>query len=184
VERGLIAITACQHRGRKEADVKLTIDEYRRRRDFSRTPEPQGSDHSLPRGGEPAFVIQKHDEKLPHFDFRMEADGVLVSWVIPEGVPHEGGRERLALRMENYPLEYLAFEGEIPGDQYGGGNIEIWDRGTFLNRTTDHGEDLSVVEGLEQGFVEFELRGEKLKGRYRLERTEGGPESRWLMLRL
>jgi len=163
--------------------MKPTLDEYRRRRDFTQTPEPRGRERSRPPRGEPSFVIQKHDAKVPHFDFRLQVDGVLCSWVVPDGLPRETHQDRLALQMENFPLEYLDFEGTIPADQYGGGRIEVWDRGTFLNVTTFDGEPVPVAKALEQGRLEFELRGEQARGRYRLDRTEGGAEPRWLLLK-
>jgi DNA ligase D-like protein (predicted 3'-phosphoesterase) len=169
--------------GETEAVMRPTTDEYRRRRDFSHTPEPQGSDSPHPRQGAPQFVIQRHDAKLPHFDFRLEVAGVLFSWVIPDGLPREANQERLALQMENFPLEYLEFEGLIPADQYGGGKIVVWDRGTYRNLTRADGETVPIAEAIERGRVDLELHGAEAEGKYSLKRTENGREPRWSLSR-
>src|ERR671934_2064027 len=105
-----------------------SLEEYRRRRDPKRTPEPFGTKK---RGKEPIFVVQRHAARRLHYDFRLELDGALASWAVPKGVPIEPGEQRLAVHVEDHPLEYATFEGEIPAGQYGAGTVEIWDAGTY-----------------------------------------------------
>ena len=116
------------------------LDEYRRRRDFGKTPEPAAG-AGRPSGGRPRFVVQRHDARALHFDLRLEIEGVLASWAIPKGLPLRTGVKRLAMRTEDHPLEYLDFSGVIPDGQYGAGRMTIWDRGTFdLVGRTDGGD--------------------------------------------
>src|SRR5437867_10922250 len=104
------------------------LSEYRGKRDPKKTPEPFGSRN---RRAAPLFVIQRHDARRLHYDFRLERDGVLASWAVPKGVPLEPGVRALAVHVEDHPLDYGGFEGEIPKGQYGAGTVEIWDRGTY-----------------------------------------------------
>ena len=108
--------------------ASLTGD-YRRKRDPERTPEPFGRRSG--RGQQPIFVVQRHDARRLHYDFRLERDGALASWAVPKGVPLEPGQRALAVHVEDHPLDYATFEGEIPKGQYGAGTVEIWDRGTY-----------------------------------------------------
>ena len=105
------------------------LSEYERKRDARTTPEPFGGRGK--KGAAPIFVVQRHDARRLHYDFRLERDGVLLSWAVPKGVPLESGRRNLAVHVEDHPLEYAGFEGEIPAGQYGAGTVEIWDRGTY-----------------------------------------------------
>ena len=107
----------------------MPLDEYRRKRDPEATPEPFAADGR--RGGRPIFVVQRHAARRLHYDFRLERNGALASWAVPKGVPLEPGERALAVRVEDHPLEYAQFEGEIPKGQYGAGTVEIWDRGTY-----------------------------------------------------
>ena len=113
------------------------LDEYREKRSFGRTPEPAGTDGD---GGTDRrrFVIQEHHARRLHWDLRLERDGVLASWALPRGIPQDPGENRLAVRTEDHPLQYLDFDGEIPEGEYGGGSMKIWDRGTYdLHEITD-----------------------------------------------
>ena len=108
--------------------AKAKLAEYERKRDPKKTPEPFGGDE---RGKEPIFVVQRHDARRLHYDFRLERNGALASWAVPKGVPLEPGQQHLAVHVEDHPLEYATFEGEIPKGQYGAGTVEIWDNGTY-----------------------------------------------------
>ena len=132
---------------------------YRGKRSFERTPEPGGEAGA--KAGEDRFVIQEHHARRLHWDFRLERDGVLVSWALPRGVPADPEQDRLAVHTEDHPLDYIDFAGEIPKGEYGGGKVTIWDRGTY------------EVEKWEQGKVVIRLAGERVRGRYALFRTRG-----------
>lgn len=140
----------------------MPLEEYKKKRDFSSTPEPEPSINSTTGR---AFVIQKHNASRLHYDLRLEDEGVLKSWAVTKEPPNEAGVKRLAVRVEDHPPDYKDFEGEIPEGQYGAGTVEIWDRGTY--RPLLEGEpDRTVTEAIERGAMKFELEGERLKGRY------------------
>lgn len=143
----------------------MGLEEYRRKREFRKTPEPTGEEGS---GGENRFVVHKHQASHLHYDFRLEMEGVLKSWAVPKGVPLEPGVRRLAVQVEDHPVEYLNFAGTIPEGEYGAGIVEIWDRGNFTldRRETDR--------------LEFTLKGEKLSGGYVLIHTD---KNNWLLLK-
>ena len=107
----------------------MTVDEYRRKRRPGKTPEPFGKGRS--RGEQPTFVVQRHDARRLHYDFRLERGGALASWAVPKGIPLRRGERHLAVHVEDHPLEYGSFEGTIPAGQYGAGTVEIWDRGWY-----------------------------------------------------
>jgi bifunctional non-homologous end joining protein LigD len=141
------------------------LQHYRQKRDFSRTPEPAGG-----RGGAPAarakplrYVIQKHVARALHYDFRLEHDGVLLSWAVPKGPSENPADKRLAVQVEDHPLDYGNFEGTIPEGEYGGGTVMLWDRGRWL-------ADGDVDRSLRDGKLLFALDGERLKGLWALVR--------------
>ena len=135
---------------------------YRDKRDFARTPEPSGARRGAAHGGL-QFVVQKHDATRLHYDFRLEHDGVLKSWAVPKEPSLNPKDRRLAVQVEDHPLDYGGFEGEIPEGQYGAGSVVIWDRG--------HWQPLGDTdEGLKDGKLDFELEGRRLKGRFTLVR--------------
>src|SRR5207302_8317427 len=145
--------------------------EYRRKRDPRKTAEPFGKGRR--RGDEPIFVIQRHDARRLHYDFRLERDGVLASWAVPKGVPLEPGEQRLAVHVEDHPLEYGSFEGEIPQGQYGAGTVEIWDEGTY-----------ELVEEKRNGGLTVRLHGRRLEGVWGLIPAKlDGKEENWLLVR-
>ncbi len=126
------------------------LGEYRRKRDPAKTPEPF---EGRKRTKAPIFVIQRHDARRLHYDFRLERDGVLLSWAVPNGVPLEPGQRHLAVHVEDHPLEYASFEGEIPKGNYGAGTVEIWDNGTY-----------ELLERKRNGGLTVRLHGQKLEG--------------------
>jgi DNA ligase D-like protein (predicted 3'-phosphoesterase) len=160
------------------------LAEYRSKRDLDRSPEPSGA-----RGGardEPIFVVQKHRARSEHYDVRLEAGGVLKSWAVPKGPPTDPSEKRLAIRVEDHPLEYATFEGVIPGGEYGAGAVIVWDTGTYRNATRRDGQDVPIEEALNDGHVVVELHGRKLRGGYALTLTdvdERGRE-RWLLVKM
>jgi bifunctional non-homologous end joining protein LigD len=153
-----------------ERVAKTDLSEYRRKRDPQRTPEPFGSKK---RTKGPIFVVQRHDARRLHYDFRLERDGALASWAVPKGIPLEFGQRALAVHVEDHPLEYGSFEGEIPKGEYGAGTVEIWDRGTY-----------ELVEEKKDGGLTVRLHGERLDGVWTLvpARLDGDPKN-WLLLR-
>jgi DNA ligase D-like protein (predicted 3'-phosphoesterase) len=158
--------------------------EYRRKRDFKRTPEPEGSSKRKSRGRWPLFVIQQHSARSMHFDFRLEADGALKSWAVPKGPSTNPRDKRLAMPTEDHPLEYIDFEGVIPKGEYGAGPVIIWDRGVYENRSVDkRGREISVAKAIDQGNVKVYLHGQKISGGYGLVRTGGGGRERWLLVK-
>ncbi len=160
------------------------LEEYRRRRDFRRTNEPSTRGRKSG-SAKPSFVIQQHDATAMHYDFRLEADGVLKSWAVPKGPSTDPREKRLAVQTEDHPLEYAAFEGVIPEGQYGAGPVLIWDRGWYENLTeNDEGEEKPVSEAVDAGHVKFRLHGEKLEGGYALTRvSKTGERARWILVK-
>jgi bifunctional non-homologous end joining protein LigD len=146
------------------------LDTYKRKRDPRKTPEPFGGRRG---GGKPIFVVQRHDARRLHYDFRLERDGALASWAVPKGVPLEAGGRALAVHVEDHPLEYATFAGEIPAGQYGAGTVEIWDSGTY-----------ELVEEKRNGQLTVRLDGERLQGVWTLVPARlDGKEENWLLIR-
>jgi len=165
------------------------LKEYRQRRDFQTTIEPTGAakEGGAPakRGRQPRFVVQKHDATRLHYDFRLEVDGVLKSWAVPEGPSTDPQVKRLAVETEDHPLEYLTFEGVIPKGQYGAGPIIVWDKGTFTNIRGEKRRPFTLQESYEQGLIEVRLQGEKLNGAYALVRTKfRDAKNSWLLVKM
>src|SRR5205085_7827339 len=156
--------------GSKGALSPKQLGEYKRKRDPKKTPEPFGS---RKRSGEPILVVQRHDARRLYYDFRLERDGALASWAVPKGLPLQPGQQRLAVHVEDHPLEYALFEGEIPQGQYGAGTVEIWDRGTYELLDEKRGGGLTV-----------RLDGERLEGTWALipAKLDGDPKN-WLLIR-
>src|SRR5690348_367660 len=148
---------------------------YRAKRDFARTPEPSGA--RAPRAGH-RFVIQQHAARRMHYDFRLELDGVLLSWSVPKGPSLAPTERRLAVRTEDHPIDYVDFEGIIPKGQYGGGTVSVWDRGTWQPEGDAH-------EAMRKGRLTFTLAGQKLHGRWHLIRTKlsDGKAENWLLFK-
>lgn len=157
------------------------LERYQRKRNFTATREPRGRRQSS--SGDPHFVIQHHLATADHYDFRLEIDGVLVSWAVPKGPSTDPRVKRMAVRTEDHPLDYEDFEGTIGTGQYGAGVVLVWDHGTFRNTSTAHGEPVSATEGLERGHISFELAGEKLQGGYALSRLPDQKRETWLLVK-
>lgn len=162
-----------------------TLRTYRGKRHFGTTSEPRGEAGDS--GETLSFVVQIHDARRMHFDFRLEVDGVLKSWAVPKGPSAEPRDKRLAVPTEDHPLEYREFEGVIPKGEYGGGTVIVWDEGTYRPLSHDrHGRTVPFGESLERGHATFRLDGTKLHGEYALTRFRGGgsdePEA-WLLIK-
>jgi DNA ligase D-like protein (predicted 3'-phosphoesterase) len=127
----------------------------------------------------PRFVIQKHQASSLHYDFRLEVDGTLRSWAVPKGPSTDPREKRLAVEVEDHPLEYASFEGVIGSGNYGAGTVIVWDAGTYRNLD----EDRSMAEAIETGHVKVWLDGEKLRGGWTLQRTRGGEKPQWLLIK-
>jgi bifunctional non-homologous end joining protein LigD len=150
--------------------VSQKLSEYRRKRDPKKTPEPFSGER---KGKDPIFVVQRHDARRLHYDFRLERNGALASWAVPKGVPLEPGEQHLAVHVEDHPLGYATFEGEIPKGEYGAGTVEIWDNGTY-----------ELLEEKRNGGLTVRLHGKRLNGTYALVPAHlSGDEKNWLILR-
>jgi DNA ligase D-like protein (predicted 3'-phosphoesterase) len=164
------------------------LAEYKEKRDFRKTAEPGEGEVGFDWADErPIFVIQKHDASSLHYDFRIEVDGILKSWAVPKGPATDPSVKRLAIPTEDHPLAYADFEGIIPEDEYGGGTVLVWDRGSYRNlkeAEEDDEEPKSVSRQLEEGHATIWLEGEKLSGGYALIRTGKGDDARWLLIKM
>ena len=160
------------------ASSRNTLASYHHKRNFSTTPEPKGR---IGRKKGHSFVIQKHDASRLHFDFRLELDGVLKSWAVTKGPSLDPREKRLAVRVEDHPLDYGGFEGTIPEGEYGGGTVMLWDRGDWEPEGDPH-------EGLKKGKLSFVLNGKRLKGgftlvRMRKDRSGSSARENWLLIK-
>ena len=156
--------------------TEMALEEYRRKRDFQKTPEPPPG-RSKVRQSELSYLVQKHDATRLHYDFRLELDGVLLSWAVTKGPSIDPADKRLAVRTEDHPLSYGSFEGTIPKGQYGGGTVMLWDTGTWEPLDDPHA-------GLKKGHLSFALHGNRLKGRWDLVRMHGdGKRENWLLIK-
>lgn len=161
----------------------MTLKKYREKRKFQETPEPEGGQHEG--RGPLRFVVQLHQATRLHFDFRLELDGTLKSWAVPKGPSLDPQERRLAVMVEDHPLEYELFEGIIPKGNYGAGTVMVWDNGTFYSRQTPDREQSEkiLLEGLEKGHITFILEGKKLRGEFALAKIKRGEENAWLLLK-
>lgn len=154
---------------------KDNIREYRKKRELSESDEPGSERNGSSKSNRPRFVIQKHDASSLHYDFRLEAGGVLKSWVVPKGPSTNPDDKQLAIRTEDHPIDYASFEGVIPEGEYGAGTVMVWDSGTYENCDQPDSEKdrtAAVEQQVEDGHVTVWLRGEKLRGGYALTRTD------------
>ncbi len=153
------------------------LEEYRKKRDFAATSEPAPNQLESERS---VYVVQKHNARRIHFDFRVEHDGVLKSWAVPKGLSDDPRDKRLAIRTEDHPVAYAAFSGVIPEGQYGAGTVEIWDKGKFVNITVKEGKIQPLGEALEKGHFIIYLKGDKLNGSYAFTRLD---KDEWVIVK-
>ncbi|MEX0774470.1 MAG: DNA polymerase ligase N-terminal domain-containing protein [Phycisphaeraceae bacterium] len=170
-----------------------SLKTYRDKRDFGLSPEPSGAGKARgetkspwKKRGNPIFVIQKHAARSLHYDFRLEVDGVLKSWAVPKGPSTNPADKRLAVHVEDHPLDYADFEGVIPKGQYGGGTVIVWDAGPYHNLKMDKdGREIPVAKAMEMGAVEIWLQGKKLQGGYALIHSKlRGDDKNWLLVKM
>src|SRR5882762_7534389 len=150
-----------------------SLTEYKKKRKFNKTPEP-GPEKKHTKSGR-LFVVQKHRATQLHYDFRLEADGVLKSWAVPKGPSLDPAVKRLAMQVEDHPVDYAKFEGVIPEGEYGGGTVMVWDIGTYQPENSD-----DVASSLRKGDLKFSLSGKKLSGSWTLVRTQ---DRQWLLMK-
>ena len=151
----------------------MPLEDYRRKRDFAQTPEPPPDPATAAAGQTGRFVVQRHRATRLHYDFRLEIDGVLVSWAVPKGPTLDSKTRRMAVHVEDHPIEYFDFEGVIPAKQYGAGDVIVWDWGTW----EPEAPTLDGRQGVRDGELKFRLHGQKLKGRFTIVRTSRRPGS-------
>ena len=160
---------------------KFDISVYNKKRDFSKTNEPEGN-----MGGssqKQRFSFQMHDASQLHFDFRLEVGGVLKSWAVPKGPSTDKRQKRLAIRTEDHPLDYIDFEGVIPDKAYGAGTVLVWDIGTYENITEKDGVIRDMEESIANGHFLIRLHGKKLHGNYAMTRIND-KEEQWLLVKM
>ena len=156
----------------------MSLKTYTEKRRFDQTPEPPASASGAPRKGGARFCVQRHHASHLHYDFRLEIAGALKSWAVPKGPTLDPNQKRLAMMVEDHPIEYGSFEGVIPKGNYGAGSVMLWDRGTFEMLGTATAE-----EQLERGDFKFVLHGEKLNGEFAIVRMKRGKGNEWLLLK-
>ena len=147
----------------------MSLEEYHKKRDFEITTEPNGEDSSIVDKKSRIFVIQEHHASHLHWDLRLEIDGVLKSWAVPKEPPTGKGVKRLAIEVEDHPIEYATFEGEIPKGNYGAGTVAIWDKGEL------------IIYDRQENKIKFELRGKKMLGQYNLIKVPKMGKNSWLL---
>ncbi len=158
------------------------LQRYREKRDPAKTSEPgvsRSNQRRKRRTNAPSFVIQKHAASSLHYDFRLEVDGTLRSWAVPKGLSTDPRVKRLAVEVEDHPLEYGDFEGVIGEGSYGAGAVIVWDAGTYR----DLDEEQTMAQALETGHAKVWLEGQKLQGGWTLQRTRGGEKPQWLVIK-
>jgi len=172
---------AASHNADESARAKLA--EYRRKRDFTRTSEPEGG--GARKAPKLAFVVQKHAASHLHYDLRLELDGVMKSWAVPKGPSLDPAVKRLAMQVEDHPIEYNSFEGTIPQGEYGGGTVMLWDRGTYGYGGSNPDPEEGLRAGYKKGDFKIVLNGKRLKGSWALVRMRGDTPGKpqWLLIK-
>jgi bifunctional non-homologous end joining protein LigD len=168
---------------KRRATKTKPLGEYQRKRDFTKTAEPEGESSRRKSARALRFVVQKHAASHLHFDFRLELDGVMKSWAVPKGPSYDPAVRRLAMEVEDHPIEYNTFEGTIPKGQYGGGTVMVWDRGTY--EAEDGGGAQSLRDGYERGDLKILLHGKRLIGGWVLVRMrrDDSDRAQWLLIK-
>src|SRR3982750_1561317 len=161
---------------KRTGSTSAPLAEYKRKRDFSKTAEPEGKP-TAKRGRALRFVVQKHAASHLHYDFRLELDGVMKSWAVPKGPSYDPSVKRLAMEVEDHPISYNSFEGTIPQGEYGGGTGMLWDKGTY--EAIDDGGVDALREGYERGNLKFVLNGKRLFGEWVLARMRRPGRPQW-----
>lgn len=161
----------------------MALKDYHNKRKFSETSEPEGLVKKS--GNQLVFVIQRHAASRLHYDFRLEMDGVLKSWAVPKGPSLDPKDKRLAMMVEDHPYDYKDFEGNIPEGNYGAGQVEIWDSGTYepLHDTGTLSDEKELLKELKAGSLKFILHGKKLKGEFALVRMKNSEGNAWLLIK-
>lgn len=162
----------------------MTLKKYQEKRSSKTSPEPFTSHVSTPAKNPPLFCIQKHDASHLHYDFRIECQGVMLSWAIPKGPSLDPLQKRLAIHVEDHPLEYRHFEGVIPSGNYGAGTVMIWDEGFYTSGEAQSKKEIekAIIQGLEKGHVDLNLHGEKLHGHFALQLLNK-ENNQWLLIK-
>ena len=168
------------------SSVKKRLTKYREKRDFTKTAEPAGGrKKTAKRRHKLKFVLQKHAASHLHFDLRLELDGVMKSWAVPKGPSLDPSVKRLAMEVEDHPMEYNAFEGTIPKGQYGGGTVMLWDRGNYTaDKAEDGDHEEAMRKGYDKGKIDFTFHGQRVRGSFALVRTQQrGAKPQWLLIK-
>jgi bifunctional non-homologous end joining protein LigD len=161
----------------------MSLTKYNQKRNFSETSEPKASRKSS--GSKLIFVIQRHKASRLHYDFRLEMDGALKSWAVPKGPSLNPADKRLAMMVEDHPLDYAGFSGVIPEGNYGAGIVEIWDKGTYeyIEEVAANQQEKMLLSSLEKGSLKFILHGKKLKGEFALVKLKNAEDNAWLLIK-
>src|SRR5690554_5587819 len=167
------------------------LEEYKNKRDFSKTSEPLQNKKSMKQAkcsvDDPLiFVIQRHDARNLHYDFRLEMEGVLKSWAVPKGPSLNPSDKRLAIQVEDHPYDYHSFEGTIPKGNYGAGDVIIWDEGVYepLNKIKGKDNEMILLEGLKKGNLKIIMHGNKLKGEFAMVKMKTAKDEKaWLLIK-
>jgi bifunctional non-homologous end joining protein LigD len=168
-----------------KSGVKKRLTKYREKRDFKKTAEPAGGKVTTAKKRHKLqFVLQKHAASHLHFDLRLEVDGVMKSWAVPKGPSLDPSVKRLAMEVEDHPMEYNKFEGTIPKGEYGGGTVMLWDKGYYTaDKAEDGDHEAAMRKGHEKGKLDFTFHGKRVQGSFALVRTQRGPKAQWLLIK-
>lgn len=161
----------------------MALQDYNKKRKFDETSEPKGATKKST--SKLIFVVQRHAASRLHYDFRLEMDGVLKSWAVPKGPSLNPEDKRLAMMVEDHPYDYKDFEGNIPEGNYGAGQVEIWDSGTYepLDETSKLSDENELLKELKSGSLKFTLHGKKLKGEFALIKMKNAENNAWLLIK-
>lgn len=162
----------------------MSLSKYNQKRNFNDTPEPAGKSRKA--DSKLIFVVQRHHASHLHYDFRLELNGVLLSWAVPKGPSLNPADKRLAMMVEDHPLDYATFEGDIPEGNYGAGHVDVWDHGTYepVNEQSEVITPTEFKSNLNKGSIKFRMKGKHLKGEFALVKLKRGKEDNsWLLIK-